>query len=57
MTKSRTFVVLAALLLAVAGCTGNPPQQTSGLTSSEIAVAPSSDGAYSPLMVPIRFLE
>ncbi len=54
MTKSLTFVVLAALMLAVVGCAGDPPQQKSG----EALVTPSDSGPiYGPWVVPIRFMD
>lgn len=54
MTKSLTFVALAALMLAIVGCVGNQPQQKPG----DAVVAPSSSSdSSSHLMVPIRFME
>lgn len=54
MTKSLTFVALAALMLAIAGCAGDPPQQQSG--NAVVAQSSGSDSS-SHLMVPIRFME
>jgi len=54
MTKLPTFVAVAALVLAIAGCAGDQAQQKSG----DAAAAPSSSSdSSSHLMVPIRFME
>lgn len=54
MNKPLAFVVLAALVLAIAGCAADPPQKTSGTAIA----APSDDVGgdyYNPWTVPIRF--
>jgi len=54
MTKPLTCVVLAALMLAIAGCAGAPPPQK----SSDALAAPSNGGGvYGPWTLPIHFLE
>jgi len=55
MTKSLIVVALTALMLAIGGCAGDPPQQK----LSDAVVTPSSSGSayYGPSMVPNRFLE
>lgn len=52
MTKSLTVAALAAFMLAIAGCAGDPPQQK----SSDALAAPSDNtGLYGHWMVPISF--
>ncbi|MGH7012772.1 MAG: hypothetical protein ACREEL_01225 [Stellaceae bacterium] len=54
MTKPLTFVVLAALILALADCVADPPQQTSG---ADFAAPSDTGGGFAPWMVPVRFLD
>ncbi|MDE1903445.1 MAG: hypothetical protein KGI46_06275 [Alphaproteobacteria bacterium] len=54
MTKSLTFVVLASLILAAAGCASGPLQQK----SADAVVTPSDTGSVDGhWMVPISFVE
>jgi len=52
MAKSLNFVALAALMLALAACAGDPPRQTA---DSTVAAPADGNGVYGHWMVPISF--